>query len=247
MNDHSNPNLPTFYITAPSPCPYLPGRVERKMFTHLTGSKAGNLNDALTHAGFRRSQTIAYRPACDDCNACVSIRIQVDNFEAGKSFRRIVKKNTDLTCHICPPLSNRKQYDLLRRYLDTRHEDGGMSEMRSFEYMAMVEETPVDTHLVEYHEGEELLACVLMDKLSDGLSMVYSFFNPLLTHRSLGTYMILDQIERTRAAGLPYLYLGYWVDGCQKMNYKARFQPLEQLTDGGWKRFIGNLHAMSDK
>lgn len=238
MNDLSAPKLPTFYMTGPAPCPYLPGRMERKMFTYLSGLAAGELNDALTHAGFRRSQNIAYRPACEDCQACVSVRVAVRDFKPSKSFKRILKANADLKPSRLAPQSRRSQFDLLRKYLDKRHGDGGMANMSGFEYMSMIEETPVDSHVVEYHAGDRLLACVLMDRLSDGFSMVYSFYEPDQKHRSLGTHMILDQIRRTREAGLDYLYLGYWISGCKKMAYKERFHPLEQLTKTGWTPFI---------
>ena len=240
MNDLSGPKLPTFYLTAPSPCPYLPGKVERKMFTYLSGLAAEDLNDALTHAGFRRSQNIAYRPACEDCNACISVRVAVNDFDFSKSFKRVLKTNSDLSVERHAPESRRTQFDLLRKYLEERHNDGGMANMNSLEFMSMIEETPVDSHIVEYQEDKKLIACVLMDRLSDGYSMVYSFYEPDQKNRSLGTFMILDQIQRTKEAGLDYLYLGYWISGCRKMLYKERFQPLEQLTKDGWRPFIGS-------
>ena len=238
MTEHLATRFPQFFLTPPAPCPYLPGRMERKVFTHLRGESAGPLNDALTHAGFRRSQNIAYRPACESCNACVSVRILVDAFEPSRSFRRVMSDNADLKREIVEAWADDEQFDLLRRYLGSRHQNGGMSDMTMLDYVAMVEDTAVATHVAEYRmatdAGPVLAGCALTDVLSDGLSMVYSFFEPDLHARSLGTFMVLDHIEQARAMGLPYVYLGYWVAGCRKMDYKARFQPLEALGPNGW-------------
>jgi arginine-tRNA-protein transferase len=218
----------------------LPGRTERKVFARLTGSLAQPLNEALTHSGFRRSQTIAYRPACDACTACVSVRILVDGFDLSRNLRRVQKRNTDLIRTVVPAEATREQFALLRTYLDSRHAGGGMSDMGLFDYVAMVEETPVATHIVEYRrpDGSErgrLVACALTDELRDGLSMVYSFFNPGEEARSLGTYMILDHVLTAREQGTPHVYLGYWVRGSRKMDYKSRFRPMEALNREGWE------------
>lgn len=240
MTEQRSNRLPQFFLTPGGPCPYLPGRVERKVFARLNGSLAQPLNEALTHSGFRRSQMIAYRPACDGCNACISVRIVVDGFEVSRGQKRILKRNGDLLRQEVPAQATREQFALLRTYLDSRHAGGGMSDMGLFDYVAMVEETPVDTHIVEYRRTREdgtpgaLMACALSDVLADGLSMVYSFFHPGETPRSLGTQMILDHIAAARARGLKYVYLGYWVRGSDKMDYKSRFQPLEALGADGW-------------
>jgi arginine-tRNA-protein transferase len=216
--------------------------VERKVFARLVGPHAAPLNDALTHSGFRRSQMIAYRPACDGCTACVSVRVVTEEFVVGRTMRRMDRINADLVRTVVPPEATREQFSLLQSYLASRHAGGGMSDMGLFDYVAMVEETPVETMLVEYRlrapEGGagRLIACALSDVLQDGLSMVYSFFDPELSFRSLGTYMILDHVRAARARRLPYVYLGYWVRGSRKMDYKARFQPLEALGSSGWKR-----------
>lgn len=238
-------DTPQFYLTAPSPCPYLSGQQERKVFTHLVGSRAKPLNDVLTQGGFRRSQNIAYRPACESCRACVSVRIRVDDFVWTRSFRRVWKRNADLVGAAAQPAPSSQQYDLFRRYLDARHAHGGMSDMTVLDYAMMIEDTHVDTIVVEYRRrgpdsflngrGEgPLLAVALTDVLSDGLSMVYSFFDPEIPDRSLGTHLILDHVERARARGLPYVYLGYWVAGSPKMQYKARFLPQDHLGATGW-------------
>lgn len=240
LTDQRNNRLPQFFLTPGGPCPYLPGRVERKVFARLTGSLAQPLNDALTHSGFRRSQMIAYRPACDGCNACISVRIAIADFEVSRNQKRILKRNGDLLRQEAPAQATREQFALLRTYLDSRHAGGGMSDMGLFDYVAMVEETPVQTHIVEYRKMREdgspgaLMGCALSDVLADGLSMVYSFYHPGETGRSLGTQMILDHIASARARGLAYVYLGYWVRGSEKMDYKARFKPLEALSADGW-------------
>ncbi len=243
MTDQRTARLPQFFLTPGGACPYLPGRVERKVFARLTGSLAQQLNEALTHSGFRRSQMIAYRPACEGCTACVSVRIVVNEFAPSRGQRRIAKRNLDLVRQQVNPEATREQFALLRAYLDSRHAGGGMSDMGLFDYVAMVEETPVNTHMVEYRRESNpgghatLMACALTDVLRDGLSMVYSFYHPGEIWRSLGTHMILDHVEEARRRGLPYVYLGYWIRGSNKMDYKARFKPLEALRSEGWARF----------
>jgi leucyl-tRNA---protein transferase len=240
-------DTPQFYLTAPATCPYLSGRKERKVFTHLIGEKASEINDMLTQGGFRRSQNIAYRPACEACRACVSVRIIVDAMKSTSSFKRINRINSDLIGQQLPASPSSEQYSLFRRYLDDRHSGGGMADMTALDYAMMVEDTHVNTMLIEYRRrsadsaisgrGEgPLVAVALTDILSNGLSMVYSFFDCEENRRSLGTWMILDHVERARRFGLPYVYLGYWVKGSKKMEYKIRFQPQEHLTMTGWER-----------
>jgi len=245
---HQPTHSPQFFLTAPSPCPYLSGQFERKVFTHLVGEKAPELNDLLTQGGFRRSQNIAYRPACETCRACVSVRILAQEFKPTRNMKRVSQRNSDLIGveHQAEPST--EQYSLFRRYLDARHKRGGMSDMTVLDYAMMVEDSHVETKVFEYRKrgpasfitgkGEgELIGVALTDQMSDGLSMVYSYFNPDMEDRSLGTFMILDHIERARAAGLPHVYLGYWVDGSPKMAYKVRYRPQEHLGPRGWERF----------
>lgn len=240
-------NSPQFYLTAPAPCPYLEDKVERKVFTHLIGSKASEINDLLTQGGFRRSQNIAYRPVCDNCQACVSIRIITDEFNMNRSMKRVWRNNSDLIGTVSEAITTDEQYALFHDYLEARHRDGGMSGMSVQDYKMMVEDTDVSTKVIEYRrrgpdsfitgKGEgELIAVALTDMLSDGLSMVYSFYNPELHSRSLGTFIILDHLQRARQYGLPHVYLGYWVNGSRKMDYKIRFRPQEQLGARGWQR-----------
>ncbi len=229
-----------FYMTAPSPCPYLPGEKERKVFSYLGGAAASAANSVLTSQGFRRSQNIIYLPACEACKACVPVRINVDAFEATRSRRRIMNRNADLIRRIRGPRATSEQFSVLRGYLDARHRNGGMADMTVLDYASMVEETAVDTVLIEYairddaSGAEKLVACALTDRLADGLSMVYSFFDPDLMDRSLGRFMILDHVALAREFDLPYVYLGYWVAGSDKMAYKQSFRPLEKLTAAGW-------------
>ncbi|SHG47682.1 arginine-tRNA-protein transferase [Kaistia soli DSM 19436] len=243
---HHQTDTPQFFLTAPSPCPYLPGQMERKVFTHLVGARASALNEILTQGGFRRSQNIAYRPACETCKACVSIRVPVDRFQPGRSFRRVIEKNRDVIGMRVAPAPTSDQYSLFRAYLDARHAEGGMADMTVLDYAMMVEDTHVETMLIEYRfrgpdsaitgAGEgPLIGTALTDVLSDGLSMVYSFYEPDYIDRSLGSFMILDHIARARKMGLPYVYLGYWVAGSRKMAYKARFRPQEHLGAQGWE------------
>ncbi len=246
MTRHSTDN-PQFYLTAPSPCPYLDGLQERKVFTHLVGPQASALNDVLTQGGFRRSQNIAYRPACEGCRACVSIRVRVHDFDWSSQWRRQWRKGRNLTAAALPPCPSSEQYDLFQTYLNARHGDGGMAHMTVLDYSMMVEDTHVETNIVEYRRrgpdthltgvGEgPLLGVALTDKMADGLSMVYSFYDPDISKISMGTFMILEHIERARKMGLPYVYLGYWVDGSPKMAYKEGFTPQERLGVQGWVR-----------
>jgi arginyl-tRNA--protein-N-Asp/Glu arginylyltransferase len=231
-------NFPQFFITAPAPCPYLAGMFERKVFTHLIGQDARPLNDTLSQGGFRRSQNIAYRPACDGCGACVSVRVPSDQFIWSKSFRRNWATNADLDSTVVPAKATSEQYSLFRGYIDARHSTGGMADMTVLDFAAMVDESFVDTRITEYRvSGGSLVAAVLFDVLDDGLSLIYSFFDPELSSRGLGTYVILDSIRSAQRMGLSYVYLGYWVKGSGKMAYKGRFLPQERLMRDGWVRF----------
>lgn len=233
--------FPRFFVTSAAPCPYLPGRSERKVFTELKGPHADTLNDALGRIGFRRSQTVAYRPSCIDCSACVSVRVVVDDFRPSATQRRELKRNADLVTTFCRPWSTAEQFDLLQRYLGQRHPGGGMASMDETDFADMVEHTPVDTYLVEYREPTadgspgRLVGACLTDRQGDGLSMIYSFYDPDHAERTgLGNYIILDHIRRAADMGLAYVYLGYWVEGAQRMQYKVRYRPLERLTGSGW-------------
>ncbi len=239
---HTLPIAPQFYVTAPQPCPYLDGRQERKLFTALPGENAVRLNDALSKQGFRRSQNVLYRPSCAECTACLSARIRVADFTPSRSQKRAARKNSYLRREATSPWATEEQYGLFRRYLDSRHSDGGMADMDVFEFAAMIEETPIKSRVVEYSDTggaagsrRELVAVCLTDVLDDGVSMVYSFYDPERAVDSIGTYIILDHVEIARQAGLPYVYLGYWVPGSRKMGYKANFSALEIYKNGTWQ------------
>ncbi|WP_394270368.1 arginyltransferase [Qipengyuania sp.] len=235
--------FPRFFVTSPSACPYLPGKFERKVFTELRGQNADELNEALGRIGFRRSQTVAYRPSCLDCQACVSVRVAATEFVPSTSQKRTLRANRDIEVSECRPWATDEQFQLLRRYLASRHPGGGMAEMDESDFADMVEHTPVSSHVVEYREPSRgggpgrLVGACLTDVQGDGLSMIYSFYDPDLQDRGgFGNFIILDHIRRAAAEGLPYVYLGYWVEGSQRMQYKVRFRPLDRLTRAGWER-----------
>ncbi len=234
--------FPRFFVTSPQPCPYLPGRQERKVFTELSGPNAAELNDALGRIGFRRSQSVAYRPSCAGCAACVSVRVRTHEFEPNATQRKLVRRHADLDVAACRPWATDEQYTLMRRYLSARHPGGGMAAMDESDFSDMVEHSPVNSVIVEYREPSgaggrpgKLVGCCLTDRQADGLSMVYSFFDTDQDARpALGNFIILDHIARAREAALPYVYLGYWVKGSTRMAYKTRYRPLEMLGPNGW-------------
>ena len=239
---HTLPIAPQFYVTAPQPCPYLEGRMERKLFTALQGEHAQRLNDSLSKQGFRRSQNVLYRPSCAECSACLSARIRVADFLPSRGQRKVMNRTADLKRNATSPWATEDQFTLFRRYLDDRHAEGGMADMDIFEFAAMIEETPIRSRVIEYtrpsnpgERGRPLAAVCLTDVFDDGLSMVYSFYDPDLSDLSLGTHVILDHIDIAREAGLPYVYLGYWVPGSRKMGYKAGFSALEIYKGGRWQ------------
>lgn len=214
------------------------------MFTELKGPNSDELNDALGRIGFRRSQTVAYRPSCVECTACVSVRVVADVFQPSSTQKRIWKRNRDLVVNVCRPWSTPEQFELLQRYLAVRHPGGGMATMDEIDFADMVEHSPVKSYVIEYREPTDdgsvgrLVGACLADEQGDGLSMIYSFYDPQHETRSgLGTFIILDHIQRAARVGLPYVYLGYWVEGSERMQYKVRFRPMEKLGRDGWERF----------
>lgn len=225
----------SFFTTAPQPCPYLPGRLERKVIADLAVPDADALHSRLSRVGFRRSHTLAYAPVCETCAACIPIRIPVAQFSPDRTQRRTVRHNADLAACIIPPTATQEQYDLFARYQDARHAEGDMADMNAAEYRSMVEDTTVQTMLVEFRTpAHQLMAVSLVDRLEDGLSAVYSFYEPDAPQRSLGSFAILSLIKETEQLGLPYLYLGYWIRQSPKMAYKARYHPAEILSHGTW-------------
>ncbi len=224
-----------FFTTAPLPCPYVSGRLERKIVTELNGADADALHVSLSRAGFRRSHSIAYTPACPGCNACIPVRIVVGPFSPDRGMRRVARANEALVAHKVPARATAEQFRLFARYQESRHAGGDMALMGFYDYRSMVEDSPVETFLVEFRQPDGTLTAVcLADRIGDGLSAVYSFFEPDLAHRSLGTHVVLWLIGEARGLGLPHLYLGYWIAESRKMSYKARFQPLEAFGPDGW-------------
>jgi len=225
-----------FFATPPTPCPYLAGKLERKVVTLLAGDDPDGLHNALSQAGFRRSQDLAYRPACEQCNACVPVRVPVANFEPSDGQRRIWRRREGITARRLPAYATREHFMVFRRYVTARHEGGGMADMEFADYRAMVEDSPVRTAITEFRFPDgRLLGVCLTDAMTDGLSLVYSFFDPDFDRLSPGTLIILWHIDQAREQGHTYVYLGYWIAQSHKMAYKSRFQPLEALTPEGWQ------------
>ncbi|MCY4007233.1 MAG: arginyltransferase [Rhodobacteraceae bacterium] len=248
---HKHIEFPSFYITKPEPCSYLEGRQERRIYTLSTGGDTETLYNALAKHGFRRSQFSLYKPACDNCQACLSVRIRVKDFVLSSSMKRVFRQNKHLQRELMAPVADMTQYELFQQYVTTRHVDGGMADMSAYDYQEMVEDTSVQTCMIMYFdrskpEHSTLVAVCITDILNDGLSMLYSFFDPRYHRNSLGTYMVLDHVRIARSSlaqpspgqspcnRKKYVYLGYWIPGSQKMDYKSRFRPLEVLRDGDW-------------
>ncbi len=234
---YNGPKRPQFfYTTAPLPCPYVEGRIERKVVTEITGPDADDVHDRLSRAGFRRSHNIAYAPVCPSCSACVPIRIPVARFTPGRTQRKCLRANSLVEGFDVPAHATTEQYALFGHYQAARHGEGDMAAMTFFDYRAMIEDTPIETFVVEFREPDDrLVGACLTDRLADGLSAVYSFFDPALDRRSLGSYSVMWLVEKARSLGLPYVYLGYWVADSRKMAYKARFRPSEILAAGAWR------------
>ncbi|WP_242096104.1 MULTISPECIES: arginyltransferase [unclassified Sphingomonas] len=243
--------FPRFFVTSPSPCPYLPGRQERKVFTELAGPHAGELNDALGRIGFRRSQGVAYRPSCAGCAACISVRVVTNEFVANATQRKLLRRNRDVEVTACRAWATDEQYQLLRGYLASRHPGGGMAGMDEEDYADMIEHSPVNSMILEYREPSiggvpgRLIGACLTDRQADGLSMIYSFFATDEDARpGFGNFIIMDHILRARDAGLAYIYLGYWVKGSARMAYKVRYRPIEMLGPKGWRRMEDEPEAV---
>jgi arginyl-tRNA--protein-N-Asp/Glu arginylyltransferase len=239
------PENAQFFLTAETDCPYLEGKKERKLFTHLSGKRASMMHHVLSDHGFRRSQNLIYRPSCDLCSACHSVRVVIDDFKPSKTHKRALVQNKDVIATQVATRVSSEQFDLFNKYLNARHTDGGMAQMSFEDYEFMVEDTPVDTILIEYRlmneQDHPLIGVALTDVMPDGLSMVYSFFDPDLKKRGLGNFIILDHIERSKSLALEFVYLGYWVKDSQKMAYKTRFQPL-QVGNGAGQWYAWQHH-----
>jgi leucyl-tRNA---protein transferase len=223
-----------FYTTSVLVCPYLEGQMERRIVTELSGPDANDLHNALSKSGFRRSHFMAYAPVCPNCSACIPVRIPVRSFRFSKNWRRIENKFSMLDVDECKPIATQEQFLLFEKYQNQRHTDGDMAAMDFFDYRSMVEETPIDTAIVEFRHENRLVSSLLMDRLDDGLSAVYSFFDDDKFYQGLGNFMVLWSIRRALELDLPFIYLGYLIKDCRKMSYKARFSPLEGCVNGLW-------------
>jgi leucyl-tRNA---protein transferase len=236
----ANRQLPLgqFFATVPVACPYLPGRAERKLIVELGGSGSACFYDNLSRMGFRRSHRFAYRPACRDCASCVPVRIAVERFRHTRWTRRVRNANRDLSARLVVPRTTHEQFRLFSAYQRSRHADSDMATMRYTDFRMMVEDTPVRTAIVEFRVGSsDLVAAALIDLLDDGISAVYSFYDPRQRKRSLGIWSVLWLVEECRRRSQPFVYLGYWIADSPKMAYKERFPALEQLTAGVWRTF----------
>lgn len=231
-----------FYRSAPMPCPYLPGQIERKLFTRLAGVDATEVNSALTRAGFRRSHDVVYRPVCPTCSSCVPVRIPVGQFSPNRTMRRIRKQNSDLCPTVLPPIATVEQYQLFIAYQRSRHGTGEMARMAFADYAAMVQDGSISAAAIEFRDAlGVLVGCVLVDRVADGFSAVYSFFDTSERRPSLGTYLITALVDLARSDGLDFVYLGYWIHNSTKMAYKSRFRPVEALGREGWSPLESSL------
>lgn len=225
-------------------CPYLPGKIEQQLFTDLSGANAQARYDVLSQGGFRRSHHIAYRPSCRDCTACVPVRVVASEFRTSPRWRRIQRANVDLHIADAGTKVSDEQYELFRRYLNSRHEGGDMARMNRHDYFEMVASSPVETSILEFRDPNgTLIGACLTDRIPDGFSAVYSFFEPSLGKRSLGSYVILALIDKARAANLPHVYLGFWIEESRKMRYKSRFEPIEGFGPDGWRPLVEFMSA----
>jgi leucyl-tRNA---protein transferase len=231
--------LRQFFATGPVACPYMPGRSERKLVVELRGNGAALFYDDLSRAGFRRSHRFGYRPACRGCSSCVPVRIAVEGFAHTRSTRRIRNANRDVSSRLLRARATPEQFRLFLAYQRERHSDSDMATMSYGDYRGMIEDTPVRTAVAEFRDGSGALVAVsLIDVLDDGVSAVYSFYDPKQPRRSLGTWSILWLVEQCRQHSQPYVYLGYWIADSPKMAYKARFPALQQLAGGVWVDFV---------
>ncbi|MBD3656313.1 arginyltransferase [Marinobacter sp.] len=231
----SNLRTLVFFATPPHECSYLHDREATTMFVDPRAQVDKRLYSQLTALGFRRSGSHYYRPHCEHCSACVPVRLNVDRFTPDRSQRRVLAKNADLACTLVPAAFTERYYQLYARYIEQRHADGDMYPPSREQFTSFLVEGATDTWFLEITSADKLIGLAVIDGLDDGLSAIYTMFDPSEEDRSLGTFAVLWQIREAQQRGLPYLYLGYWIRDCRKMNYKTRFRPIEALRDGQWQ------------
>ncbi len=234
-----------FYASSPEPCGYLAGRQSISAFANPYVDMDADTYNELIQFGFRRSGGYLYRPHCPDCTACVSLRVRVDDFRLSRNDRRNLKRNADIGLQTAPAKFFEEHYDLYRRYIDARHADGSMANPSRSDYHRFLICDWAETRFLELRQGRRLLGVAVTDVTETGLSAVYTFFDPMEQARSLGHYAILRQIEMARDQGYTYLYLGYWIDECDKMRYKARYRPAEIFVNDQWVELEPSARAVS--
>jgi arginine-tRNA-protein transferase len=237
----SNPeNLTTntikLFRTGDHDCSYLPNRQSRTLFLDPELKFGVNLYEELTHSGFRRSGNHLYRPDCKECQSCIPSRIPLEHFKLKRRFKRVLSKNKDVTLQVSNDSFRQDDYDLFERYIEERHSDGDMYPASETGYKDFLAGNKPFSFHIRYFLDDALIGVAVTDRLNSGLSSIYTFFDPDLDSRSLGVFSILKQIELAKSFNLPYLYLGYWVPGCQKMQYKTQYEPIELLIDAQWQR-----------
>lgn len=228
-----------FYRSLPQDCGYLPGREAVNAVMDPTVAPDRVLYSRLVGLGFRRSGPRIYRPACNGCKACLALRVPVASFRPDRSQRRVSRLHADLSVTERDPVFRQEHYELYRRYLRARHPGGGMDDTDPQDYLSFLVCAGIDTRFFEFSADGRCLIVAVVDVLANGLSAVYTFYEPDLPGSSLGAYAVLWQIEAARRMGLDWLYLGYWIEECRKMSYKIRYQPCELFVDGSWRSCDG--------
>lgn len=223
------------YHTEEFPCAYLPGQMAAMQALDPRIDLNQKLYSQLIHSGFRRSGEQVYKPHCHSCQACIPLRIPVDRFQPSRSQRRVWRRNQDLRVHVAETGYSDEYFDLFRRYVNDKHRDGGMDKPRVEDYLGFLLADGIATSFIEFRQRQRLIAVAVTDRLDDGLSAVYTFYDMAAAQRSLGVYTLLWQIEHCRQLELQRLYLGYWIEACRKMRYKQRYRPCEILTAAGWQ------------
>lgn len=231
----SNLRTLVFFATPPHDCSYLPDREATTMFVDPRANIDKKLYSQLTALGFRRSGSHYYRPHCEQCNACVPVRLKATEFKPDRSQRRVLKKNQDLECTLVPAGFSEAYYQLYENYIEQRHKDGDMYPPSREQFTSFLVEGATDSWFLDIRLNGTLIGLAAVDLLDDGLSAIYTIFDPAHEDRSLGTFAVLWQLQEARRRGLPHLYLGYWIRECRKMSYKTRFRPIEALRDGHWR------------